>query len=158
MRSFAGLLDGHPVDANGQTVDYNEYTFESSVRPPTVPGLTVESTLSGAVVAEVTEADLERVHTVPDPYYVTNKLENTSVEKRLQFVNLPPEAVVRIYSLSGVLLQVLDHNDASGGGTLDWDMRTRNNQFIASGVYFFHVETPNGKTKVGKFTVVQFAQ
>jgi hypothetical protein len=37
-------------------------------------------------------------------------------------------------------------------------MRTRNNQFIASGVYFFHVETPNGKTKVGKFTVVQFAQ
>jgi hypothetical protein len=158
VRSFAGLLDGHPVDANGQTVDYNEYTFDSNVRPPTVPGLTVESTLSGAVVAEVTEADLEKVHTVPDPYYVTNKLENTSVEKRLQFVNLPPEAVVRIYSLSGVLLAVLEHNDPSGGGTFDWDMRTRNNQFIASGVYFFHVETPNGKTKVGKFTVVQFAQ
>jgi hypothetical protein len=158
VRSFAGLLDGHPVDANAQTVDYNAYTFESVTRPPNITGLTLQSTLSGAVLAEVTEADLDRVHAVPDPYYVTNILENTSAEKRMQFVNLPPEAVVRIYSLSGVLLNVLEHNDPSAGGTLDWDMRTRNNQFIASGVYFFHVETPNGKTKVGKFTVVQFAQ
>ena len=158
VRSFAGLLDGVPIDANAKTVDYNEYTFESSVRPPNITGLTVQSTLSGAVLADVTEADLEKVHTVPDPYYVTSILENSSAEKRMQFVNLPPEAVVRIYSLSGVLLNVLEHNDPSGGGTLDWDMRTRNNQFIASGVYFFHVETPNGKTKVGKFTVVQFAQ
>jgi hypothetical protein len=158
LRSFAGLLDGHPIDAGTQTTDYNEYTFESTVRPPNITGLTVQTTLSGAVLADVTEADLERVHTVPDPYYVTNILENSSAEKRMQFVNLPPEAVVRIYSLSGVLLNVLEHNDASGGGTLEWDMRTRNNQFIASGVYFFHVETPNGKTKVGKFTVVQFAQ
>jgi hypothetical protein len=120
--------------------------------------LTIQSTISAAVVADVTEATLDAVRTVPDPYYVTNRLETSSNEKRLQFTNLPPEAVIRIYSLSGVLLAVLDHNDPAGGGTFTWDMRTRNNQFIASGVYFFHVETPNGKSKVGKFTVVQFAQ
>jgi hypothetical protein len=38
-----------------------------------------------------------------------------------------------------------------------WNLRNRNNQFIASGVYFYHVVTPEGDTHVGKFTVVQFA-
>jgi hypothetical protein len=28
---------------------------------------------------------------------------------------------------------------------------------VASGVYFYHVETPDGKSKVGRFTVVNFA-
>ena len=32
------------------------------------------------------------------------------------------------------------------------------NQFVASGVYFYSVEGPNGETKTGKFTVVQFAR
>jgi hypothetical protein len=32
---------------------------------------------------------------------------------------------------------------------------TRNNQVIASGVYFFVVETPDGKRTHGKFVVIQ---
>ena len=31
-------------------------------------------------------------------------------------------------------------------------------QFVASGVYFYHVETPDGQTKIGRLTVVNFAQ
>ena len=34
----------------------------------------------------------------------------------------------------------------------------RNNQFVASGVYFYHVESASGKAKIGRFTVVNFAQ
>jgi hypothetical protein len=98
------------------------------------------------------------VHTVPDPYYVTNALEITPSTKILNFVNLPTRAIVRIYSVSGVLVQVLTHNDQTGGGTLTWNLRNRNNQFVASGVYFYHVEGPDGKSKVGRFTVVNFAQ
>jgi len=75
----------------------------------------------------------------------------------LKFVNLPNRAIVRIYSLSGVLVQVLTHNDPAGGGELTWNLRNRNNQFVASGVYFYHVEAPDGKSKVGRFTVVNFA-
>ncbi|HTY06351.1 MAG TPA: T9SS type A sorting domain-containing protein, partial [Gemmatimonadales bacterium] len=102
-------------------------------------------------------AQLALVHTVPDPYYVTNALEITPNNKVLKFVNLPPQAIVRIYSVSGILVQVLTHNDPTGGGELDWDLRNRSNQFVASGVYFYHVEAADGKTKVGRFTVVQFA-
>jgi hypothetical protein len=88
---------------------------------------------------------------------VTNALETTANQKVLNFVNLPGRAIVRIYSTSGVLVQVLTHDDPTGGGQLTWNLRNRNNQFVASGVYFYHVEAPDGKQKVGRFTVVNFA-
>jgi hypothetical protein len=94
---------------------------------------------------------------VPDPYYVTNALEFTQNSKVLKFVNLPMRAIVRIYSVSGVLVNVLTFDDPTGGGEMTWNLRNRNNQFVASGVYFYHVETPDGQTKVGRFTVVTFA-
>ena len=100
---------------------------------------------------------LNKVHTVPDPYYVTNALEFTQNTKVLKFVNVPMQAIVRIYSVNGVLVRVLTQNDVGGGGELTWNLRNRNNQFVASGVYFYHVETPEGKTKIGRFTVVNFA-
>jgi hypothetical protein len=75
----------------------------------------------------------------------------------LNFVNLPARAIIRIYSVSGVLVQVLTQDDATGGGQLTWNLRNRNNQFVASGVYFYHVESPDGQKKIGRFTVVNFA-
>jgi hypothetical protein len=124
-----------------------------------VPGLRIRATFTGTTVdlKNTTAAALDRVHTVPDPYYVTNALEATANTKVLKFVNLPAQAIIRVYSVSGVLVQVLTHNDPSGGAAETWNLRNRNNQFVASGVYFYHVETPDGKSKVGRFTVVNFA-
>jgi hypothetical protein len=56
--------------------------------------------------------------------------------------------------MSGVLVDVVNHDDPAGGGRAPWDLRNRSNQFVASGVYFYHVSTPEGKSRVGKFTVV----
>ena len=135
------------------------YSFAGEVRPPNVPGLRVRVAYTGSTLDPSTTSaqNLARVHTTPDPYYVSNALETTANQKVLQFVNLPAQAIVRIYSLSGVLVNVLTHNDPQGGGLLTWDLRNRNNQFVASGVYFYHVEAPDGQTKVGRFTVVNFA-
>ncbi|HMJ58223.1 MAG TPA: T9SS type A sorting domain-containing protein [Gemmatimonadales bacterium] len=140
--------------------DCSNYAFTPpTVRPSRAPGLTYQVTVSQQFAVDSTVAgDLSRVHTVPDPYYVTNSLEITPNTKILKFVNLPNRAIVRIYSVSGVLVQVLTQNDVTGGGELTWNLRNRNQQFVASGVYFYHVEGPDGQTKVGRFTVVNFAQ
>ncbi|MEX2157417.1 MAG: hypothetical protein WD773_11345 [Gemmatimonadales bacterium] len=136
-----------------------DFAYEPTVRPPAVPGLRVRVVYQGSAFdpSTTTAASLERIHTVPDPYYVTNALEFTQNTKVLKFVNMPSRAVVRIYSVSGVLVRVLAQDDPTGGGELTWNLRNRNNQFVASGVYFYHVETPDGKSKVGRFTVVNFA-
>jgi hypothetical protein len=149
LRTYAGAVTGSS----------GSYGFVSSTRPPNVPGLRVRVAYTGSTFspATTTAENLSRIHTLPDPYYVSNALENTANQKVLQFVNLPAQAVVRIYSVSGVLVNVLTHNDPTGGGLLTWNLRNRNNQFVASGVYFYHVEAPDGQTKVGRFTVVNFA-
>jgi hypothetical protein len=139
--------------------DCSAYTFAGpGIRPSFAPGLTYKITVAAKfAVNDAASGDLSRVHTVPDPYYVTNALEATANSKILKFVNLPSRAIIRIYSLSGVLVQVVTHNDPGGSGEATWNLRNRNNQFVASGVYFYHVEGPDGQTKVGRFTVVNFA-
>jgi hypothetical protein len=150
LRTYSGVITGTT----------GSYAFTPTVRPPAVPGMRVRISYTGSTLnmAATTDSLLNLVHTLPDPYYVTNALEISSGTKVLQFVNLPGRAIVRIYSVSGVLVRVLTNNDATGGGTVGWDLRNRNNQVVASGVYFYHVETPDGRSKVGRFTVVNFAQ
>jgi hypothetical protein len=36
-------------------------------------------------------------------------------------------------------------------------VRNRNNQVVASGVYFYHIESGSAR-RVGRFTIVNFAQ
>jgi hypothetical protein len=138
--------------------DCSAYTFSGGPRPSLAPGLTYKITvLTKYAVDSSVAGSLTRVHTVPDPYYVTDALEATANTKVLKFVNLPSRAIIRIYSVSGVLVQVVTHNDPTGGSEAVWNLRNRNNQFVASGVYFYHVEAPDGKTKIGRFTIVNFA-
>ena len=94
---------------------------------------------------------------MPDPYYVTSAYDRQVSSKVINFVNVPTGARIRIYTTSGVLVRLLDADPASLTGTVPWDVRNRSNQFVASGVYFYHVEA-EGKTRVGRMTIVNFAQ
>jgi hypothetical protein len=117
------------------------YTANNKVVPPTGP-----------------EGSVANVHTVPDPYYVTSSLETTTDKKVIKFVNLPPQANIRIYTSSGILVRVLQHNSTSSNAE-DWDIRNRNNQFVASGVYFYSVEDAHtGIRKTGRMTVINFTR
>ena len=149
LRTYAGNLSS----SDGDTDDPSGYAFAGLTRPPLIPGLTFvwESETATAIVGE---AQLDRVHTVPDPYYAVSQFDLSPASKELKFVNLPAQATIRIYSMSGVLVDILTHDDATGGGFAPWDLRNRSNQFVASGVYFYHVSTPDGNSRVGKFTVV----
>jgi len=128
----------------------------SGLRPPMVPGLNMNFLVEAATNLAGLK-DLTQVHTVPDPYLGSSNYDRAPTSKQLMFVNLPEEATIRIYTLTGVLVDVLVHDDITGGGRLAWNVRNRNNQFVASGVYFFHVMTPDGDSHVGKFTVVNQA-
>jgi len=144
------LLPGaEPTDCAG-------YAFAAPVtRPAYVPGLryTIEVTRQFGADS-VAPGDLARVHTVPDPFYVTNG-QGLVGPPSIRFVNLPERAIIRIYTSSGILVTMLTHNDPTAGGEAVWDVTNRGGWHVASGVYFYHVETPDHRTKVGRFTVVQ---
>lgn len=90
---------------------------------------------------------------VPDPYVVTNLWETGEFGKKLKFNNLPDLCTIRIYTLVGEHIATIKHD--SDVGYEFWDMRTRNDQFIAPGVYLFHAETPAGEEKLGRFLVIK---
>jgi hypothetical protein len=160
LRTYAGYMGATAVkNANGVSTDVNGYHLNAATRPPNVPGLTAVITVVPTTVGTtVTDADLENVHTVPDPYFVRSQYELGPNNKVVRFVNLPSQAIVRIYSVNGTLVRVLEHNDATAGGDEKWDLRNRNNQFVATGVYFYVVEGPGGSKKTGRLTVLQFAR
>jgi hypothetical protein len=163
MRTYSGAITGGKGPGSGDTGQ--PYRFTPAVNPFTAVGATVK--VEFGVVNQVNAAtrnDLSRVHTVPDPYYVQSAYEASTDQKILKFVGLPEKAIIRIYSVSGVLVRMLEHDGSrynstsrAQGSEFDWDLRNRNNQVVASGVYFYHIEAGDAR-RVGRFTVVNFAQ
>ncbi len=122
-------IDGAPVNGSG-----DRFVFKS-------PG--VDQTLAAS--------ELDRIKAVPNPYIARASWETVEGERRLEFIHLPDRATVRIYSLSGDLVQTL-YNE--GSGTLVWDMLSSNGQGIAPGLYYYHVDSSVG-TRTGKFAVIK---
>jgi len=96
---------------------------------------------------------LKNIRVVPDPYIVTNIWETSEFGKKLKFNNLPDQCTIRIYTLAGDFIEEIEH-DAPTDYEF-WNMRTKNDQYIAPGVYLFHAETPNGDEKIGRFLVIK---
>jgi hypothetical protein len=157
MRDYVGAITG----GLGFGGDQGPYAFSPVIRPFSAEGATVTVNFqSSNIHRAVTAADLSKVHTVPDPYYVTNAFERTTAVKVIKFVNLPEQAIIRIYTVSGVLVTILEHNSPTFGGEETWNVLNRNNQVVASGVYFYHIEANvNGGTarRIGRMTIVNFA-
>jgi hypothetical protein len=148
VRFYAGTVTGTAAQA--------DYAFRPATRPPAVPGLRAQVAYQGSRFTPMVTNDsvLARVHTVPDPYYVANGYELAPDTLGLKFVHVPARALIRIYSVSGILVAVLVHNDPGGGGEVAWDLNSRTGRRVASGVYFYHIETPDGHARVGRFTVI----
>lgn len=98
--------------------------------------------------------NLDDIMVVPNPYIVRNAWEASRDYSRIAFTHLPDKCTIRIYTLSGDLLRTLEHESAEFDGNENWDLLTKNNQKIASGIYIYHVDSDYGE-KIGKFAVVR---
>jgi len=75
--------------------------------------------------------------------------------RHLDFMGLPQaKCTIRIYTLAGDLVQVLEHDGTRGDGQARWDLISRNGQDIASGIYLFTVDS-GGSHQVGRFVVMR---
>jgi len=123
---------------------------------------------SGDVLGFVTEgsivnyqADLSVVKVVPNPYLVRAGWDLDNDYQRVQFINLPTECTIKIYTIAGDLVKTISHAapyqagfDNHTRGTAYWNLQTENNQKVATGVYVFRVVSPYGET-IGRFAVIR---
>ncbi|HEU4700402.1 MAG TPA: hypothetical protein VFS40_14555, partial [Gemmatimonadales bacterium] len=148
LRTYVGAISG----GSGVNGSYGPYTFHPVTRPFTAAGaeVRVRADVVNRVVPSISD-DLRRVHPVPDPYYAS--AFTPADAQRIRFVNLPAQAILRIYTSSGVLVKVIEHGTDTFGGSAEWDVRSRTGKAVASGVYFYHIEA-GGARRVGRFTIV----
>jgi len=132
------------------------------VRKPFLSSDVFEFTTQAARIdTQLARARLDRIRVVPNPYIVAatweprNPFTSGRGPRELHFINLPPRATIRIYTVQGELVDVIEHNSPIDNGTAVWDMLTKDNLDIAYGVYIYHVDAPGIGQKVGKFAVIK---
>ncbi|MGD8604692.1 MAG: hypothetical protein PVF49_08970 [Anaerolineales bacterium] len=85
-------------------------------------------------------------------WYIPDRL------RRIHFANLPARCTISIFSLDGDLVRQWDHdmdpNDPASSHD-EWDLITRNTQRVVSGIYYWTVAEPNGKTQIGKLVIIK---
>lgn len=111
---------------------------------------------------ELGKTDLDRICMVPNPYVVTNVLEQLDHQnprdrgpRRVYFNHLPAKCDIRIYTMSGELVKTLHHESTIDDGKEFWDLTTKDNFPIAYGVYIFHVDAGELGENVGRFAVIK---
>jgi hypothetical protein len=96
---------------------------------------------------------LDDVIVVPNPFVARSGFVNPGDTDVIQFTNIPSPSTIRIYTISGNLVRTIDHDD--GSGIAFWDQATSYGQWVKSGVYIFHVETPEGLMTTGRFAIIR---
>lgn len=77
---------------------------------------------------------------------------------RVKFANLPAARnTIQIYTLSGDLVETIEHDGTEGYGEASWNLISRNGQEVVSGIYMYVVQSEDGAFEdfIGKFVVVR---
>ena len=96
---------------------------------------------------------LTKVYAVPNPFVVESGFEGNNEEGKIGFYGLPKECTIRIFSYAGQLVETIEHNSPTFSTA--WFQVTRNDQDIASGIYFYVVTTPDGESANGKLIIIK---
>jgi len=184
--NWALLLDCDAIDSVGRNtglvhsyVDYDvvnnfQYTYAITSYDKGDPIHGIEPLESGRGVGHAavpgqynmsTDAAKSGIHVVPNPFVSQSAPDfgyrpttNDPSTDRIIFVNLPEDATVRVYTLTGDLIKTLrTTRDARLGWekVASWNIITENMQGIVSGLYLYVVSAPGQSDFIGKFAVVR---
>ena len=105
---------------------------------------------------------MDNIRVVPNPYVGSNVMEPSvsnqflNQRRRLLFTNIPAQAVIKIFTVSGILVDEIIVNNSPEKGTIHWDMLTSEGLEIAAGMYLYHVKSlATNDEKLGKFAVIK---
>ena len=131
--------------------------------------------IPGTLATSATNAE---IGVYPNPYYANAAWDQAGERSRkIYFTNLPARATIKIFTMTGDLVAEITHDaatyDGSGikwfddfsalgvraqfaGGEHAWDLITKYDQAIATGLYLFTVkDEATGNIKRGKFLIIK---
>ncbi len=145
-------------------ITYFESNVDTLFGSPRLIEYPVQTTAQGFRQTPVTPAEpceteapvLGNVLVVPNPFNPADEFQKASFgrENRVQFINLPCPATVKIFTIAGDHVQTLENE--MDNGALDWDLKNGNGDDVKGGIYMFVAETDNGKqSRSGHFVLIR---
>ncbi|MEE9357445.1 MAG: hypothetical protein V3U62_03830, partial [Sedimenticolaceae bacterium] len=181
-----GVIGGMPASGTVMTMDnaWGEWNSDKTefdmFHEPPWPGDSWTLNIQPSTM-NAEDADLSKIRVVPNPYLANSFLDLSPSSRRIEFVNLPDRCTIRIYTLSGNLVNVFNHIGSSRhgwgnytdmdrldadsqpkvfegydnhSGTEPWNLCNRFGQTVASGLYLYHVTDSRGEEHTGKFYII----
>jgi len=108
---------------------------------------------------QLVQQSINDIYVVPNPYVAYSMSENPGRtftkrgERELQFRNLPQRCTIRIYTITGELVDTIEKDDYTSMAS--WNLLSSEGMRIAYGVYIYHVDIPGAGEKIGKFGVIK---
>jgi len=138
-------------------------TMRVYTKKPFSSGDVFEYSTTAASVNSLSAAEdwKENVRVVPNPYLAAasweavNRFATGRGERRVDFIHLPADCTIRLYTIRGDHIQTLEHDGDIFDGTVSWDLRTKEGLDIAYGVYIFHIDAGDAGETVGKLAIVK---
>ncbi len=136
--------------------------FFSTFKPYTKKDKFAIETIGSDISNSKASAGLDNIYVVPNPYVGYNELEPTNKlpgqtrgERRIYFENLPSRCTIRIFTLSGDPVKVLEHDVLKENGRENWNLLNEDGFSVSYGVYIAHIDAPEVGEKIIKFAIIK---
>ena len=124
--------------------------------------LFVHTNAPDSVNVQLHDSDMDKIKVVPNPYVAANLMEeafsnpNQSQERKIMFTHLPSMCTIKIFTVSGVLVDIINVNNGYDDGIAYWDLLSNEGLQVAAGMYIYHVQSKiTRKSKIGKFAIIK---
>ena len=119
------------------------------------------TTISSRISNTLASDELDDIAVVPNPYVVAAAweprltVESGRGERKLDFINLPTECTIKIFTLNGYLVNTINHQSINESGTYSWNMLSKDGLELAYGLYIYHVKAEGIGEFTGKFALIK---
>jgi hypothetical protein len=119
------------------------------------------STTRASIDKAKAKNSMSNIKVVPNPYISAAKWERVNLnstgrgQRRIDFINLPTDCTIRIYTVAGALVKTIEKTYSQTNGAASWNLVTEDGMDAAYGLYIYHVDAPNVGTYIGKFAIIK---
>jgi len=92
---------------------------------------------------------LDIINVVPNPYYAYSQYEDSRIDNRIKFTNLPQQCTITIYNMNGQLIRQLTKDNPLT--SQDWNLKNHVGIPISGGMYIIHIDVPGVGEKILKW-------
>jgi hypothetical protein len=163
---------------NGWQYVYGVAAYDQGDSAAGVASLQSKTVLARVIPGTVPNDGSKKVGVYPNPYYANAIWDGTGERlRKIYFYNLPRHCEIEVYTLAGDVVATLQHDAANSNGTNiqwfqqyggsdvpvqfaggehAWDLVTKFDQALATGLYLFSVkDSDTGNVQTGKFLIVK---